>query len=76
MTPQGSDILVALLGQVGFEFSEDCLGLNVWSKNSDTKKAVLVWIHGGSFVSGSSNITAYNGKYIADTQDVIVVSIQ
>lgn len=36
------------------ELSEDCLTLNVWTKPQcgQKKKAVLVWIHGGSFVAG------------------------
>ncbi|EFQ35165.1 carboxylesterase [Colletotrichum graminicola M1.001] len=57
--------------------SEDCLTLNVWTKpqTGDTKKAVLVWVHGGAFVTGSSRIPAYNGKFIADQEDVVVVSM-
>src|ERR1700753_1001259 len=33
---------------------EDCLYLNVWSPDADQKKRpVLVWLHGGAFVTGS-----------------------
>lgn len=37
------------------KFSEDCLSLNVWAKPQvgDKRKAVLVWVHGGSYVSGT-----------------------
>lgn len=38
--------------------------------------AVLLWIYGGGFSTGSSNNPGYVGKYIADKQDVIVVSIK
>ncbi|KAB8300033.1 hypothetical protein EYC80_000272 [Monilinia laxa] len=57
--------------------SEDCLTLNVWTKpqNGDSKKAVLIWIYGGGFNSGSSSITAMNGKHIVEEEDVIVVSV-
>ncbi|GKT76202.1 carboxylesterase [Colletotrichum tofieldiae] len=57
--------------------SEDCLTLNVWTKpqTGDAKKAVLVWVHGGAFVTGSTRIPAYNGKFIADQDDVVVVSM-
>ncbi|KAK2013694.1 carboxylesterase [Colletotrichum eremochloae] len=57
--------------------SEDCLTLNVWTKpqTGDAKKAVLVWVHGGAFSTGSSRIPAYNGKFIADQEDVVVVSM-
>ncbi|QSZ30725.1 hypothetical protein DSL72_000283 [Monilinia vaccinii-corymbosi] len=57
--------------------SEDCLTLNVWTKpqHGDSKKAVLVWIYGGGFNSGSSSIPAMNAKHIVGQEDVIVVSI-
>lgn len=50
--------------------------MNVWTKPQvgDTKKAVLLWIYGGGFSSGSSAIPAYNGANIAEQEDVIVVS--
>lgn len=34
--------------------SEDCLTLNVWTQpqTGETSKAVLVWIHGGAYISG------------------------
>ncbi|TDZ30700.1 Cholinesterase [Colletotrichum spinosum] len=57
--------------------SEDCLTLNVWTKpqTGDAKKAVMVWIHGGAFTTGSTRVPAYNGKFIADKNDVVVVSM-
>ncbi|TAQ90369.1 hypothetical protein B7494_g1320 [Chlorociboria aeruginascens] len=57
--------------------SEDCLTLNVWTKpqTGETKKAVLLWIYGGGFSSGSSSIPGYNGENIAGQEDVVVVSI-
>jgi len=61
----------------GATFSEDCLFLNVWTKPQvgEQKKAVLVWIYGGSFSSGSTTVPIYNGANIADQEDVIVVSL-
>jgi len=58
--------------------SEDCLYLNVWSRQLDTaaKKPVMVWIHGGAFNSGSSvEQLAYEGGALAENGDVVVVSL-
>ncbi|XP_049947775.1 venom carboxylesterase-6-like [Schistocerca serialis cubense] len=55
---------------------EDCLYLNVYGpgtpSQSATKKAVMVWIHGGCFTEGSGESAKPN--YFVDN-DVIVVSI-
>lgn len=65
------------LRQVGETFSEDCLAVNVWAKpqSGETKKAVLLWVHGGSFIGGSSTWNQYNGAHLVDEYDVVVVSI-
>lgn len=76
VTPQGIQLIVSMLGQITDSFDEDCLTLNVWTKPQigESKKAVMFWIHGGGYSSGSTAIPAYNGKYIADQEDVVVVS--
>jgi len=58
--------------------SEDCLTLNVWTKPQigESKKAVMLWIYGGAFTSGYSGDPLYNGQYIADQEDVVIVSIK
>lgn len=54
---------------------EDCLFVNVWAPSSGSKKAVMVWLHGGAFVFGSGGESYYNGKHLAETYDVIVVTV-
>ncbi|SFQ45134.1 carboxylesterase/lipase family protein [Parafilimonas terrae] len=56
--------------------SEDCLYLNVWtsSTSTDKKLPVLVWIYGGGFVSGGSNVPIYDGEAMAK-QGIVFVSI-
>lgn len=57
--------------------SEDCLTLNVWTKDLSTKnKPVMIWIHGGSYILGGTVDPLYNGKYlVADNPDIVLVSI-
>ena len=58
--------------------SEDCLYLNVWKADdkSAEKKPVMVWIHGGGWVtSGTSDPTYYCHNLTKENPDVIFVSI-
>jgi para-nitrobenzyl esterase len=55
--------------------SEDCLSLNVWAHASGAPRAVIVWIHGGGYVEGTSASPQYDGAELARTGDVVVVSI-
>ena len=54
--------------------SEDCLSLNVWSPDTSARAPVIVWIHGGALVSGSSKEPLYDGTAWAE-KGVVVVSI-
>ena len=53
--------------------SEDCLFLNIFTKNVTTKKPVLVYIHGGSFILGDT--TRQTGEYLLE-EDIVLVTIQ
>lgn len=56
--------------------SEDCLTLNIWTRNAGLKgKPVMVYIHGGGYYSGGSSDPLYNGEMLAARNDVVVVSI-
>ena len=52
---------------------EDCLYLNVYvpSAISSSPRAVMVWIYGGGFKSGS--ISGFDGSVLSADEDVIVV---
>jgi para-nitrobenzyl esterase len=58
----------------GLAVSEDCLTLNVWAPAGATKAPVMVWIHGGALVGGSSAEPLYDGAKLAK-QGIVVVSI-
>jgi len=61
--------------------NEDCLRVNVWTPGiaaaSDNKKRpVMVWLHGGGHVAGSSQeLPSYDGENLARKGDVVVVSV-
>ncbi len=54
--------------------SEDCLSLNVWTPatNSSEKLPVMVFIHGGAYMRGSSALPLYNGSLLAKKGVVVV----
>ncbi|MFF1497832.1 carboxylesterase/lipase family protein [Streptomyces sp. NPDC058304] len=57
-------------------FDEDCLTLNVWTPAADdARRPVLVWIHGGGFVSGSGSLPGYGGETFARDGDLVFVGI-
>ena len=56
--------------------SEDCLTLNIWSPDlSDAHLPVMVWIHGGAFNTGAGSQPMYEGSHLAQSNDVVVVTI-
>jgi para-nitrobenzyl esterase len=58
--------------------SEDCLCVNVWtpSINDSKKRPVMVWIHGGQYVSGSDNeLRMYDGESLSRRGEVVLVSL-
>lgn len=66
-----------VLGGHGFPpFDDDCLTLNVWTPAlDDARRPVLVWIHGGGFVSGSGSLPIYSGDTFARDGDLVVVTL-
>ncbi|PFH49721.1 hypothetical protein AMATHDRAFT_178364 [Amanita thiersii Skay4041] len=57
--------------------SEECQSVNIWapSVGRPQKTAVMIWIYGGGFTFGTSNIPIYDGQNIVrDHDDVMVVS--
>ena len=57
---------------------EDCLRVNIWAPALDghQKRPVMIWLHGGGFVSGSSQEhRSYDGERLSRRGDVVVVSL-
>ncbi len=63
---------------LGAPQGEDCLRLNVWT-SSDTEpgdgKPVMVWLHGGAYVLGSGSQALYDGRRLAGSGEVVVVTV-
>jgi para-nitrobenzyl esterase len=74
--PQRPDRLARVLGLLGdVPQDEDCLSLNVWTPDLAGRRAVMVWLHGGAFVSGTSGVPLYDGARLAREGDVVVVTL-
>ncbi|MCG3750679.1 carboxylesterase family protein [Amycolatopsis sp. Poz14] len=55
--------------------SEDCLNLAVVTPALTGSRPVLVWLHGGGFLSGGGTLPWYDGGRLAADGDVVVVSV-
>ncbi|XP_048024406.1 cholinesterase-like isoform X3 [Megalobrama amblycephala] len=61
--------------------SEDCLYLNVWTPSINLQNRakplvpVMVWIYGGGFSTGTASLDVYDGRFLSQTQQVVVVSM-
>ncbi|PVH69198.1 carboxylesterase [Cadophora sp. DSE1049] len=75
ITVTGANILTEI-GQSDLPVGEDCLHLNIWvPSGGEENKAVLLWIFGGGFITGSADLVAYNGQYFAEQEDVIIIGV-
>jgi para-nitrobenzyl esterase len=84
--PRAPQLAGSFHGQVPPEFEvmdrdeptgEDCLVLNVSTPavGHAGKRAVMVWLHGGGYTSGSGGFICYDGRELARKHDVVVVTI-
>jgi len=56
--------------------SEDCLFLNIWTPGLDNeRRPVMVWIHGGAFIMGSSSDPMYDNDKLLKRGNIVLVSI-
>jgi para-nitrobenzyl esterase len=75
--PARRAVLETLLGPADTtQETEDCLTLNLWTPGlGDSKRPVMVWLHGGAFAYGSGNRAVTDGANLARRGDVVVVSV-
>lgn len=75
ISPQSSMLGMSSGSQDGTD--DNCQNLNIWTPgiNDGGKRAVMVWLHGGGFSTGSANQAEYNGEDLSRSGDVVVVSV-
>ncbi len=68
------DSIMRMFGMGDTVVDEDCLYLNVWTpaKTVGDGLPVMVWIHGGGFIAGSSSQPLYDGLELARMGVVVV----
>ncbi|MDO4619438.1 MAG: carboxylesterase family protein [Lachnospiraceae bacterium] len=75
MSPQS-----AMLGMGAGSYegtSNNSQNMNIWTPGirDGKKRAVMVWLHGGGFSSGTANGDDYNGAALSSYGDVVVVGV-
>lgn len=64
------------MGTYHTEQSEDCLHLDIWTSHAEGDRApVLVFIHGGAFMTGGGSLPCYDGGVLAKENGLVVVNI-
>ena len=76
MQPQAPSRFAVFMGPDPQTQSEDSLRLNVWTPAADDRRRpVLVFIHGGAWVSGAGSLPLYHGESFASRYDAVFVSL-
>ncbi len=75
MSPQSA--MLGMSGGSGTGTSNSSQNMNIWTTgtNDGKKRAVMVWLHGGGFSTGTANSEEYNGEELSSYGDVVVVGV-
>ena len=74
--PQAPSRLRFAMGDAIATQDEDCLSVTVWTPSADgARRPVLVWLHGGAYVSGGGALDWYSGARLAREGEVVVVAV-
>lgn len=76
IAPQLSSRLRVAMGDYQRPQSEDCLTLTIATPATDAKaRPVLVWLHGGAWVTGAGSLDWYDGANLAREGDLVFVGV-
>ena len=68
--PQRPSRLEGVMGKLSAPQAEDCLTLNIWTPDCNpAKRPVVVWFHGGAYISGAGNMPCYHGRELSERGD-------
>jgi para-nitrobenzyl esterase len=74
--PQPPSRLRNVLGDFIRPQSEDCLTLTISTPALDARShPVLVWLHGGGYLSGAGSLDWYDGTHLSHEGDMVVVGV-
>ncbi|HEX4172194.1 MAG TPA: carboxylesterase family protein, partial [Acetobacteraceae bacterium] len=76
IAPQLPSRLAAAMGDFDRPQDEDCLTLTICTPAPDGKtRPVLVWLHGGAWISGAGSLDWYDGARLAGEGDIVFVGV-
>lgn len=77
ISPQTRSRVFVSMGEITSPQAEDCLTLTIWqpANQQGGRYPVVVWFHGGGFVSGGGSLPWYDGARLAESGNLIVVNV-
>ena len=76
VSPQVASRLEFVMGPaMPLRQSEHCQVLSIFSPARSSKRPVMVFLHGGAFVTGGGELPWYDGDKLAGEQDLVVVTV-
>jgi para-nitrobenzyl esterase len=76
IAPQPASRLRAAMGDFTRPQDEDCLTLAITTPAlDDARRPVVVWLHGGAYLSGAGSLDWYDGTRLATAGDIVVVGV-
>jgi para-nitrobenzyl esterase len=77
IAPQSVSRLAGVMGESGpFAQDEDCLTLTIATPAADSgKRPVMVFLHGGAWMTGAGSLDWYDGATLAREGDIVVIGI-
>lgn len=74
--PQSASRVYSAMGGFEAQTGENCLSLSIWTPDGIGKHLpVMVWIHGGGFMTGAASLPWYDGGTLAAAENVVMVGI-